>query len=507
MKRKLAQVYISVILWIFQLAAEAAFIFSVWRLNILPGAYAVLAAAVLTALLAATFVLMFVRNEDENGGTKQSIRTVLSCAAAVVLAAVCAFGTFAMVQFESTVNRVTSDQALNSVMGVYVLSGDKAQSINDAADYTFAAANFYKDDEKDEDAVKLIENEVGKQIKTVEYTSLRDMADDFLEGKVDAIILNEAYISLFDEFEKYEGFSSKVRLIYECSVSEKGKAEENEEAGTKEKITTEAFLVYLSGSDTREKILAQSRSDVNIIAVVNPQTKQVLLINTPRDYYIPNPVGNGAMDKLTHCGLYGVECSMEALENLYDEEISYYAQINFTGFEKIIDAIGGITVYSDQEFVTNLDKIHIDKGDNYLSGKAALSFARERYALAGGDNARGKNQMKVIKAVIEKMSAGTLIKNYSKILESIEGMFTTNMTMEEISALIKMQVNDNAKWNVLSYAVTGPGGNTTTYSTPSSSAYVMYMDEDMVQYGSELIDRVVAGEILTEADMTPDKEE
>ena len=147
---------------------------------------------------------------------------------------------------------------------------------------------------------------------------------------------------------------------------------------------------------------------MNILAAVNPNTRQVLLINSPRDFYVANPSGDGAMDKLTHCGIYGVGCSMKALGDLYDEKVDYYLQINFEGFKKAIDAMGGITVYSDYSFKA-IQRTKIVKGENYLTGQQALDFARERYTLAGGDNARGKNQMKVIKAVIEKATSGTTI--------------------------------------------------------------------------------------------------
>ena len=261
--------------------------------------------------------------------------------------------------------------------------------------------------------------------------------------------------------------------------------------------------MYISGSDTRDKKLVTSRSDVNIMLVVNPKTKQILLLNTPRDYFIPNPAsGTGALDKLTHCGIYGIECSMQALMDLYGVEIDYYAQINFTGFETLIDAIGGVTVYCDQSFTTNKG-IHFSKGELELDGSSALVFARERYNVAGGDNARGKNQMKVIKAVIDKATSGTtMLSNYTGIMESLEGMFVTSMPTSDISSLVKMQLKDLAQWNIQSYAVTGNNGKEITYSMPGTKLSVMYPNQGMVDYGSNLIQRVMDGEILTEADMT-----
>ena len=182
-------------------------------------------------------------------------------------------------------------------------------------------------------------------------------------------------------------------------------------------------------------------------------------------------------------------------------DVDYYAQINFTGFETLIDAIGGITVYSDVAFTT-ADKYQIAQGENKLNGAEALSFARERKRLSGGDNARGQNQMKVIKAVISKMTSGsTIISNYTDIMESLEGMFATSMPMNHISDLVKMQLADMPQWEVHSYAVTGFNGSEYTYSTPGTRLYVMYPDDAMVANASALIDKVCSGEILTEADL------
>lgn len=194
---------------------------------------------------------------------------------------------------------------------------------------------------------------------------------------------------------------------------------------------------------------------------------------------------------------------MQALGDLYGMGIDYYAKINFTGFETLIDAIGGITVYSDVSF--SKPNVTVYEGENYFNGSQALAFARERKLLAGGDNARGKNQMKVIKAVLQKMMSGAIITKYADVLDSLEGMFETSMDRSEINSLVKMQLSDMASWNIQSFAVTGEGDSKTNYSLPGMSVYVMLPDEELVAQASGLINKVVNGEILTEADLTPVK--
>ena len=258
-------------------------------------------------------------------------------------------------------------------------------------------------------------------------------------------------------------------------------------------------MVYLSGSDSYEdEVIQDGRSDVNILVAVNPMTKQILLLNTPRDYYVQNTAGGYQRDKLTHCGLYGIGCSMDTLGNLYDIDVDYYVRINFSGFKKMIDALGGITVYSDYAF-TAITRTDIQEGENHLTGQQALDFARERYTLPGGDNERGRHQMQVITAVIEKATSGTtIISNYSDIMASVEGMFTMNVPMELVSELMKMQLSDMARWNIVSYAVTGGDSMEECYSVMGQDLSVIIPYESSVSKASRLIDMVYSGEILTE---------
>ena len=484
-------------IWFLQAIAEAMALFCIGQLNMLPDNYFLILAGIFGLLAVFTGILMLPR---WTGRLQGSCGTFLS----VVIFAVSCAASLLVMDAQGTIQGISGQTGGKLTMAVYVRTDDPAQTIADAADYDFAVVQGY-DEARTRQAVEAIEAELGKTITVNEYAGARELLEAFFSGQSDAMILNSAYANLLEDLEGYEDFYSRVRILYEVNSSAWSAIFENVGEiiqGDKDAITDEPFVVYISGSDTRDKKLSTSRSDVNILAVVNPKTKQVLLINTPRDYYVPNPAsGSGAMDKLTHCGIYGIECSMQALGDLYGVEVDYYAQINFTGFETMIDAIGGVTVWSDVSFNT-VDGGHFDAGELHLDGAEALAFARERKNLPGGDNARGQNQMKVIRAVIDKMTSGTtILSNYSGIMESLEGMFATSLTADEISALVKMQLKDMAQWNISSYAVTGYDGSDVTYSMPGTNLYVMYQDEAMVAHGATLADRVIAGEILTDADM------
>ena len=277
------------------------------------------------------------------------------------------------------------------------------------------------------------------------------------------------------------------------------------------KITKEPFVVYLSGVDTRGDLTEKARSDVNIIAAVNPVTKQVVLINTPRDYYV-DLAGTNSKDKLTHAGLYGVQTSMDTLGNLYGVDVQHYIRINFAGFINIVDALGGVDVYSDQAFTSvgspgYYDPTTFAEGWNHLDGKAALAFARERHAFKTGDVQRGINQMKVIDAMLNKIKSPALLMGFSKIMDSAADCFVTSLSQNQISALVRMQLSDFAEWNIESYTVTGSSGSSTKcYSAKGQKLYVMKPDESSVAKAKEMIAAVLGGEgTVSSTTQTPEK--
>ena len=491
------------LLWIVQVLGQVLATLVIWQLNMLPDLYFMILAGLMAVLALLTGILML---SKKKATFRHTVGVLLSLA---VFGVSCA-GAVLVMDVQDTIQGVSGSTGSIVAQAVYVRVDDPAQTIQDAADYEFGIVQDY-DVENTQKAILSIETELDRDLRVREFESAEEMVASFLSGDVDALILNSAYAVLLEDLEGYEDFYDRIRILHEVEVMVWTPAKDDPateqtnipiQSQKIEDITTESFVVYISGSDTRSKKLTTSRSDVNILAVVNPVTKQVLLLNTPRDYYISNPASrSGAMDKLTHCGIYGIECSMQALANLYQVEVDYYAQINFTGFETLIDAIGGVTVHSDVSFSNSA--VVVRKGENTFNGSQALAFARERKRLSGGDNDRGKNQMKVIEAVIAKATSGTtIISNYTGIMGSLEGMFTTSMNSDEISKLVKMQLDDMAQWNVQTYAVTGRGGSDKTYSIPGARSYVMYQDARLVNHGIDLINRVIAGEILTEADMT-----
>lgn len=249
-------------------------------------------------------------------------------------------------------------------------------------------------------------------------------------------------------------------------------------------ITERPFIVYISGIDTYGSIGKRSRSDTNILMAVDPVKKKILLVSTPRDTYTPlYNKSNGVYDKLTHAGIYGPECSMGTLATLYNTTIDYYVRINFTSVINIVDAVDGIDVYSAYTFNSkNLKGYSYVKGMNHLDGKSTLAFCRERYSFPDGDYQRGRDHIEVIKGLINRVTTPSILINYPSLINALSGSFQTNMTTDELTSLIKMQLDDGASWSMESMTLENKGGSSRTcYSMPGPALYVGHVVESSRQ--------------------------
>jgi LCP family protein required for cell wall assembly len=502
---------LAAVLLVIQAALEGHAVFRIARLNMLPALWLVIGIGAAALLLLLTAVLMFagIKKGPDKG---RRVRRVIAVILSLVLMIGSIFVSALAMDTKKTVGKITNrDVKMSAMIGVYVMKDDDAHTIQDAQTYTFGLMQDF-DRANTDQAVKSLEKMFAAPLQISEQESAADCAAALYDGTAQALLINESFTSLVDEIEEYKDFETDTRLLYEIPISSASSDEgasadaalqSSDGANAVSNVTTQPFLVYISGSDTRSELLSTSRSDVNILMAVNPATRQILLLNTPRDYYIPNPAGGGVEDKLTHCGLYGIDCSIEALESLYSTDVNYYVQLNFTGFKALIDGIGGITINSPQDFTSSQTTAYqFKKGLNQVNGDQALAFARERYSFAAGDNQRGQDQMEVIRAVIEKVTSGTTaLEHYTEILNSLQNMMMTSVSSSEIESFVKLQLSKPGSWDVKRFAVTGTGGKATTYSMPRQKAYVMYPDQAMVDQAAALLQKVMDGQMISDADV------
>lgn len=431
--------------------------------------------------------------------TRYTGRFIGGTVLAVIMIAILAFGGFYINKTRSAISNISGETTEVTQMAVYVKSDDAADSVEATAGYTYGILSSL-DRENTDGAVAHLNSEFGTEVQTKEYAGLTELADGILNGEVNAMLLNSGYLSVYEDMDGYTDFSTKIKEV--GTVDVESTIQSAEESTPIEPITTanggKVYTIYLSGIDTRGEMTAKSRSDVNIIATVNTDTHEILLVSTPRDYFVPLSISGGAPDKLTHAGIYGIDVCMDTLGMLYDIDINYYFRINFGGFVKVIDALGGITVNSDYDFDSkNILGYHFNKGENYLNGEQALIFARERYAFQEGDRQRGKNQMEVIRGVVKKALSPEILTSYSSILSSLDGCFGTNITYEEIAQILQQQLTNGGDWTIVSYSVNGTGATEKPYSM-SQKAYVMVPDYNTVDKAKSLMEKVRNGEVVTQ---------
>lgn len=412
----------------------------------------------------------------------------------VIMCFILAMGSYFMLRANSLIGQITGSDYKIDKMVVIVMKNDPAESLNDTVSYKYGIQSSI-DREKADKAIKEIEGQLDTTLTTVEYDGMESEIQALYDGKVQAIIMNEGMRSTIED--DFETFSDDTKTLENIEIkTEVEKARDID-------ITKDPFNVYISGIDVYGDISTNSRSDVNIIATVNPTTKQILLTTTPRDYYVEFPdVTGGAKDKLTHAGIYGVDCSMKTLEEVYGGiEIDYYIRVNFSGVEKIIDAIGGVTVHSDYSFTTHLPPHYtFSKGDNEMNGAEALGFARDRKSVPGGERQRGKDQEYVIEAMVDKLTSPAILTNYSKIMKAVTGCVQTNLTDEQLKSLVKAQTEEGGDWNILSLSADGQNARDYCYSYQGKSLYVMRPDYNSVEYIAQIMQKVFDGELLTEED-------
>ena len=385
---------------------------------------------------------------------------------------------------EETTAAVVTDPSIQVISSVQELSGKKV------------GIQTVMQPEVTEKAVEQLKTEVGGNVETVEFTGMLDMVDALYNQEVDAVLLSESYRDLVKDEHEYFDIETAVieTMTFDVEIDMSGRQRSDKN------VTAEPFIVYLSGIDTFGSVAARSRSDVNILAVINPTTRQIMLITTPRDYYVQLPVAGNAYDKLTHAGIYGIDASIDTLEQLYDIDIDYYLRVNFTGFMDIVDALGGVDVNSDQSFTGEVYGVHFDQGINHVDGRGALSFVRERHSFANGDFERQRHQMEMIRAIIKKMHSPEMLLRYADLMASLQESFNTDLASSDLTDLVKMELESSSEWNIQSYGVSGQGARRSTYSMGSRSLYVALQDEASIEGAKERIQKVFDGEILTDAD-------
>ena len=374
-------------------------------------------------------------------------------------------------QFVSLANQLNATSNYSSYsISVVVLADSEIGNVSELSSVTAPTKTDADNIKKLLDDIKTSQSKV---LTVEESSSYLAAYKSLLAGEAKAIVLNSVFENLIEQ--EYPDHAKKIKKIYTKELTKTVEAPKLSQ--------NKAFNIYISGIDTYGPISSVSRSDVNIIMTVNQETKKILLTTTPRDAYVPiADGGNNQNDKLTHAGIYGVDASIHTLENLYDIELNYYARLNFTSFLKLIDLLGGVDVYNDQEFTAHTNGKHYGVGNIHMDSELALGFVRERYSLTNGDGDRGRNQQKVISAIIQKLTSAEALKNFDSIMQGLQDSVQTNMPPETMVSLVNAQLASGGKYSVITRDLKGTGRmDLPSYAMPDSNLYMLEVDPNSLE--------------------------
>lgn len=473
-----------------QLIISIVAVYFCFKLKLIPMKYIMGIIIALLILLVVFFGIIY-SGEKKSENRTTSKRSIITKIISLLLSIALVLGCTMLIRSDNFIDKVSDAVGQKYVISVVAL---KDSDINKKSlDGKKFGVCYEKDSKTLTTALADMEDEIGQQEYT-KYDTYIQLADALYNKEVDCIVVGEQFRSQLQV--NHENFDNETKIITSYSYDAK-----LEVTTKKTDVTEKPFSVYVTGIDVYGSLNTVSRSDVNLIVTVNTKTKQILMTSIPRDCEI-NLHSNGELDKLTHTGNYGTAETINTIQDLLDMEINYFVRTNFSGMTNIVDALGGITVESDEEFDTLHGNYHIVKGLNEMDGDMALCFVRERKRLKAGDFARGRNQQKVLSALIDKALSPKIITNFDRILTALEGTFETDMTSDEIRSLLNMQLDDMADWNIINVQIEGEYYDCyETYSMYGTKSDVMKPFNSHIKRVRKLINKVEEGKKIADSEL------
>ncbi|MBR3362395.1 MAG: LCP family protein [Bacilli bacterium] len=432
------------------------FIISLFKINILNMKYLLL---ITITLIVITFIIIFKLFRKK---TRKFSKIIFSCLSLILI--ITYFLGFSYINNTTNFikNVTTKDNKEYKTYNVITLKLNNYNKINDLKNkkISFLSDNYNTQKETLNKKINFESNN---------YDNITYLTNSLIKKESDAIVIEENYLNILEE--ENQDYLKDKKIIYTFKIGQNNKIKNNNLNINK------PYIIYISGSDSRSGIKTVARSDVNIIVVVNPKKNKILMVSTPRDYYVQLHGTTGYKDKLTHAGVYGINMSVNTMQDLLNIKIDRYIKVCFTTVINVVDVINGIDIYSDKAFTARHPnrECKFVKGTQHVNGKCALGFSRERYAYSSGDRHRGENQEQVLTKIIEKISSPNYITKYNDILKAIDGSFETNANFEEITSILKKQIDDPKKWEIETYNLDGQSTMGPTYTKVNEQNHIHIM--------------------------------
>lgn len=470
MKKKLFNRFIkTLILTIFTLSS-ILFIYSVYKLNVFNNLYF----SIMSFLIVLFWLLIFLKVNSKK--TKKITKIILLIFSIILMN----FYSIGYIYLDNTREFfIKASSNLNIEYKTYNVIVLKTSNYKNISDLDKLKISFI-DDNNTKNSINKLKNDANITFTDNKFPNVGELIASMQNNESNAVVIDESYYEILEENESE--MINNINIIYKYKIAIKKNSKKN-------KINTNnPFILYLSGTDSREGVKQVARSDVNIVAVINPKSHKILLISIPRDYYVQLHGTTGIKDKLTHAGIYGIDKSINTIEDLLDIDINHYLKVSFSTVIESVDVIGGIDIDSDKNFTAHTNKnCSFIEGTQHVDGACALAFARERYTYTSGDRHRGENQEQVISKMITKLSNPKYLVKYNDILKSIDGSFETSMSYDEITSLVKDELDTLASWEIETYNLDGSGASLPTYSMGSQNLYVMIPYESTIITAKEKI--------------------
>lgn len=379
----------------------------------------------------------------------------------------------------------------------FTVKDDDLENLKYYSDATFITTMGI-DQDNQRNALNEVKNLLDQQsLNVIDKDSVTDAVAALYQNEAQVLILNQDYVSMVTDQEKYANFASDTRVLYTIRLTSDVSV-----ATSDSELTSKPFSIFFGGNDQEGELSLSGRTDVDMVVTVNPTSHQILISSFPRDSLVPNPALNNSPDKLTHLGLSGLQNTMTELSSLLGTPINNYVLINFTTFRTIIDALDGVDVDNPYAFgFTFNSNVWFEQGNIHLDGDDALCYVRERYSLPDGDFGRTMHQQLVMKAIIAKLTSSAVITKFDSLLTALKGTFLTNLTDSSIYALCQKQLEENTSWNVVNYHVLGTTGTSVCASSGSTPLSVVLPYANQISFIKSEIDKVEAGETITQQDL------
>lgn len=484
MKSKFSKV-LSILFSVVLVISSFYLLYQVIRLNVLPSKF-LFPLTIGVVVLDAIFILLLVYFG------KNVVSKIICIVLTLFICVASCMGGYYISKTQSVLSNITN-VAKHAKNTVSVIVKESSSIKNKSQLNGVSVGSLRLNEQGSKKALKELSSE-GIALNQTVYDSMTALLEAFYNGEVDSIIMNESSRSQILDMEAYSNFDSNTRVVYQTSY----KVKNNDSATSVSDITSKPFNVLISGSDTRGGFDENGRSDVIMVATVNPKTHTILLTSVPRDFYVTTACDagdgcmQGALDKITHTGIHGTNTTKRTVEQLLGVEINYTFKVGFDTVTELVDVLGGVDVYVEPGYAVHTSYLNVNEGINHLNGEQALAYARERYSYTEGDRQRTKNQQQVLMGIIKETTKPSVITNYAAIMDTMANTFSTTMSNEEITDLIKYQLNNNPTWKMEQYMVDGTG-DTLMCAELGDAASVMVPDQSTVKMAKDKISAVLAG--------------